>query len=82
MAAIETTKFLEVIHDAFDLRLSNLELSTRFRKLKEWDSMVSVFIVAAAYNHYDVQVSSDDILTCATLEDLKMLIESRMHTQP
>lgn len=82
MTAIDTTKFLQVIHDAYDLRVPDLELSTPFRKLKEWDSMVSVFLVAAAYDHYDVQVSSEDLLTCDTLEDLKNLIESRMPRQP
>lgn len=81
MTAIDTTKFLKVIHDAYDLRVPDLELSTPFRKLKEWDSMVSVFLVAAAYDHYDVQVSSEDLLTCNTLEDLKNLIESRMPPQ-
>ena len=82
MTAIDTTKFLEVIHDAYDLRVPDLDLYTPFRKLKEWDSMVSVFLVAAAYDHYDVQVSSEDLLTCNTLEDLKNLIESRMPPQP
>ncbi|MFM7181683.1 MAG: acyl carrier protein [Verrucomicrobiales bacterium] len=82
MAVIDTTKFLEVIHDAYGLRVANLELSTLFRKLNEWDSMVAVFIAAAAYDHYDVQVSSEDLLTCNTLEDLKKLIESRLPSQP
>jgi acyl carrier protein len=82
MPAIDPAQFLESITDAFDLRVSNLDLSTPFRQLKEWDSMVSVSIVAAAYANYDVQVSGDDLLSCNTLNDLKQLIESRLPTPP
>lgn len=78
MPAIDTSQFLAAITDAFDLRVSNLDLSTPFRQLKEWDSMVSVSIVAAAYADHDVQISSDDLLSCKTLDDLKHLIESRL----
>lgn len=82
MPAIDPAQFLESITDAFDLRVSNLDLSTPFRQLKEWDSMVSVSIVAAAYANYDVQVSGDDLLSCKTLGDLKHLIESRLPPPP
>jgi acyl carrier protein len=82
MPAIDPAQFLESITDAFDLRVSNLDLSTPFRQLKEWDSMVSVSIVAAAYANYDVQVSGDDLLSCNTLNDLKHLIESRLPPPP
>lgn len=78
MPAIDPAQFLESITDAFDLRVSNLTLDSPFRQLKEWDSMVSVSIVAAAYANYDVQVSGDDLLSCKTLDDLKHLIESRL----
>ena len=82
MSSIDPAQFLESITDAFDLRVSNLDLSTPFRQLKEWDSMVSVSIVAAAYADYDVQVSGDDLLSCDTLGDLKQLIESRLPLAP
>lgn len=82
MSSIDPAQFLESITDAFDLRVSNLDLSTPFRQLKEWDSMVSVSIVAAAYANYDVQVSGDDLLSCDTLGDLKQLIESRLPLAP
>lgn len=78
MPAIDTTQFLETITDAFDLRVSNLDLSTPFRLLKEWDSMVSVSIVANVYANYDVQISGDDLLSCDTLNSLKQLIETRL----
>lgn len=82
MPAIDPAQFLESITDAFDLRVSNLDLSTPFRQLKEWDSMVSVSIVAATYADHDVQISGDDLLSCKTLGDLKHLIESRLLPPP
>jgi len=82
MPAIDTAQFLDSITDAFDLRVSNLTLDSPFRQLKEWDSMVSVSIVAAAYADYDVQVSGDDLLSCNTLGNLKHLIESRLPPPP
>jgi acyl carrier protein len=76
--SIPTDPFLESITDAFDFRVSSLDLSTRFRHLKEWDSMVSVLIAAASYANYNVQVSGEDLVSCETLGDLKQLIESRL----
>ena len=78
MKEVDRSKFLQSINTAFQKRVSGVSLETKFRELPEWDSLSSVMVVAEVYADYGVQISGDELETCFTLADLKVLIESKL----
>lgn len=71
--------FLEYMIEAFDDRITELEVGTNFRALEAWDSLASVSTAAMIYAEYDVQVSGDELATCETVQDLIALVDEKMN---
>lgn len=78
MAELEKVVLLQLVECAFGQRVSAMTLETAFRELPEWDSLVSVMIVAEVYADHGVQISGEELESCRTLADLKALIESKL----
>ena len=74
-----TLKFIEDFRDQFDLLDEDviIDLSTEFKQLEDWDSLVALSIIAMADEEYGVRISGDDIRGATTVQDLLTLVEAR-----
>ena len=76
--SIDPNEFQESLKEAFDDRVKELTLDTRFRELEAWDSLASVSTVAMVYAEFDVQISGDELTACGTVAELKLLVEEKL----
>jgi beta-oxyacyl-[acyl-carrier protein] reductase len=73
-----TEKFLENFANLFDeTDASQITLSTEFRNLDEWSSLIALSIIAMADEEYDVKLKGDDIKNATTVEDLFNIVKSK-----
>ena len=71
-------KFLENITNLFDeTDSSEITLSTEFRNLDEWSSLIALSVIAMADEEYDVKLKGDDIKNATTIEDLYNIIKDK-----
>jgi hypothetical protein len=73
-----TEKFLENFANLFDeTDPSEITLSTEFRNLDEWSSLITLSVIAMADEEYDVKLKGDDIKNAETVEDLYNIIKDK-----
>ena len=73
-----TEKFLENFANLFDeTDSSEITLSTEFRNLDEWSSLIALSVIEMAYEEYDVKLKGDDIKNATTVEDLFNIVKSK-----
>ena len=73
-----TEKFLENFANLFDeTDPSEIILSTEFRNLDEWSSLITLSVIAMADEEYDVKLKGDDIKNAETVEDLYNIIKDK-----
>jgi beta-oxyacyl-[acyl-carrier protein] reductase len=73
-----TEKFLENFANLFDeTDASQITLSTEFRNLDEWSSLIALSVIAMADEEYDVKLKGDDIKNATTVEDLFNIVKSK-----
>ena len=73
-----TEKFLENFTNLFDeTDSSEITLSTEFRNLDEWSSLIALSVIAMADEEYDVKLKGDDIKNATTIEDLYNIIKDK-----
>ena len=73
-----TEKFLENFANLFDeTDSSDITLSTEFRNLDEWSSLIALSVIAMADEEYDVKLKGDDIKNATTVEDLFNIVKSK-----
>ena len=73
-----TEKFLENFTNLFDeTDASQITLSTEFRNLDEWSSLIALSVIAMADEEYDVKLKGDDIKNATTVEDLFNIVKSK-----
>jgi hypothetical protein len=73
-----TEKFLENFANLFDeTDSSEITLSTKFRNLDEWSSLIALSVIAMADEEYDVKLKGDDIKNATTVEDLFNIVKSK-----
>lgn len=73
-----TEKFLENFANLFDeTDASQITLSTEFRNLDEWSSLIALSVIAMADEEYDVKLKGDDIKSATTVEDLFNIVKSK-----
>ena len=71
-------KFLENFANLFDeTDSSEITLSTEFRNLDEWSSLIALSVIAMADEEYDVKLKGDDIKNATTVEDLFNIVKSK-----
>ena len=75
---MNSTDFLEKFREQFeDTDPVEIELSTVYKDLDEWSSIVSFAIIAMVKVEYDKTVTGAEIRHCNTVEDLYNLIASK-----
>lgn len=72
------TDFLEKFREQFDETDSEtIELSTVYKDLDEWSSLVAFTVIAMVKMEYDKTVTGAEIRHCNTVEDLYNLVEAK-----
>ena len=76
---MEINTFIENFADQFeDLDASELSLSTEFKELDGWNSLVALSVIAMIDEEYDVTVKGEDIRKSKTIEDLFNTVKTRL----
>lgn len=75
---MNASDFLKKFQDQFeDTDPADIELSTVYKDLDEWSSIVSFSVIAMVKVEYDKILTGADIRHCNTVEDLFNLIASK-----
>lgn len=76
---MELNDFLEKFVDQFDeIETDKIKANTVFKVLDEWDSFISLSVIAMVDAEYNVKLKGIDIKAASTVEDLFNLIRSKM----
>lgn len=62
-----------------DTPLDNFSSSTVYKNLDEWDSLVALTIIAMVDEQYNIKLSGNDIKDSTTIQDLYILIKSKIN---
>ena len=63
-------KFLEQVAEIFEVEPEEISMSTAFRELQGFGSMVGFSLIIMMEDEYGVAVSVDEFLKCKTIGDL------------
>lgn len=75
---MEAQEFVANFAQLFDeTDASEITLSTEFRSLDEWSSLIALSVIAMADEEYNVKLKGDDIKAAHTVEDLYNVVKSR-----
>jgi acyl carrier protein len=75
---MNASEFLEKFRDQFeDTDPADIELSTVYKDLDEWSSIVSFALIAMVKVEYNKTVTGAEIRHCNTVEDLYNLIAAK-----
>jgi acyl carrier protein len=66
--------FFEILEDTDK---NQLNPQTDFKNLEEWDSMLSLMLIAMVDEKYDKQIGGSILKDCTTLEELYNIIKSK-----
>jgi acyl carrier protein len=76
---MEIKQFVTNFADQFDeTDASVFTAETKYRDLEEWSSFSALSIIAMVDEEYHVKVKGDDIRNSATIEDLFIIVKSRL----
>jgi acyl carrier protein len=76
---MEKSKFLQSFQEQFEeTPITEIQLDTVFKSLSEWSSMMALLIIAFIDEEYEVSVNGDDINNASTIEDLFIIVESKL----
>ena len=71
-------EFIQNFANLFDeTDATEINLSTEFRNLDEWSSLIALSVIAMADEEYNVKLKGDDIKAAHTVEDLYNVVKSR-----
>jgi len=72
-------KFIENFAGIFDdTDISELKPETIFKNLDEWSSLMALSLIAMVDEEYDVRLKGDDIRSTDTIEDIFILLKSKI----
>ena len=76
---MDQQQFVQHFRDQFDLLEDGvvIGMSTEFRSLEDWDSLVALSVIGMADEEYNVGLSGDDIRDAKTVQDLFDMIRER-----
>ena len=76
---MELKDFIENFAAQFhDTDASEIKAETVFKELEEWSSLTALSVIAMVDEEYDVKVKGDDIRKSQTVNDLFMIVKSRI----
>lgn len=76
---MDEKEFVQNFANQFDdTDASEFSMSTRFRDIDEWSSLIALGVIAMVDEEYDVTLKGDDIIKSNTVEDIYNIVKSRM----
>lgn len=70
--------FIENFANVFDeTDISQFVASTEFKNLDEWNSLISLSVIAMVDEEYEVSLKGDDIRNAKTIEDLFKIVQNK-----
>ena len=76
---MDEKEFVQNFANQFDdTDASEFSMSTRFRDIDEWSSLIALGVIDMADEEYDVTLKGDDIIKSNTVEDIYNIVKSRM----
>jgi acyl carrier protein len=76
---MEINTFIENFAAQFDdTDTSDFKLETRFREIDEWSSLTALSVIAMVDEEYDVKLRGEDIRNSHSINDLFLIVNSRM----
>lgn len=64
------TKFIELFKETLEIKDIDINPTTKFRELENWDSLSFLSILAMIDEEYDVIIEGNDFRKLVTIEDL------------
>lgn len=61
-----------------DTEVSEFKAETKFREIDEWSSLTALSVIAMADEEYGVSIKGDDIRNSETINDLYMIVCSKL----
>lgn len=61
-----------------DVELNNIDTSTDFKEMDEWDSLFALSIIAMIDEEFEVRITGSDLMKSKTIEDLYKLIQNKL----
>lgn len=75
---MEIKEFIENFADQFDdTEASEIQASTEFHELEEWDSLIALAVLNMTEKKYGKKITFDEMRKCVTVEDLFNVIASK-----
>lgn len=75
---MELDDFLKNFADQFDdTDASDIQASTEFHELEEWDSLIALAVLNMTDKKYGKKVTFDEMKACVTVEDLYNVISAK-----
>lgn len=76
---MEIQKFIENFASQFEGTEGTVFTGkTKFRDIDEWSSLMALSIIAMVDAEYKVKIKGDDIRNSQTIEDIFLIVKSRM----
>jgi acyl carrier protein len=73
---MDDKKFIDLFAQQFDnVDVKDLSLSTNFRDLEDWSSIIALSIIAMIDEEYGVVLKGDDIKNSKTIEDIFNIVK-------
>ncbi len=75
---MDKNEFLKAFADQFDeTDPADITLSTPFKNLGEWSSMVALMVIAMVDDNYSKKITGADLKNSVTVEDLFEVVQSK-----
>lgn len=75
---MDKNEFLKAFADQFDeTDPADITLSTAFKDLGEWSSMVALMVIAMVDDNYSKKITGADLKNSVTVEDLCEVVQSK-----
>ncbi len=71
-------QFVNMVADILDMSDDTLKGSEELSMLDGWDSLARLSFIAAVDKHLGTVVSTSDISSCITVDDLAALVQDRL----
>jgi len=76
---MDSKEFIKNLASQFDdIESADLQMSTQFKKLEEWSSLVALSVIAMVDEEYNVAIKGDDIRNSETIEDLYEIVKGKL----
>ncbi len=72
-------KFLQFTADELLVDANEINMNTTFRSIRTWSSLNALVLISRINEETDLLISSRDLTACQTLEDIHLLIKSKIN---